>query len=47
MVIVNPPFTLRDELTTILPALQHVLAQERGAASGTRWLAAERSPGAD
>lgn len=47
MVIVNPPFTLRDELATMLPALQHVLAQERGAASGTRWLAAERSPGSD
>lgn len=41
MTIVNPPFTLQAELEIILPALQHVLAQDKGAASGTRWLAGE------
>jgi 23S rRNA (adenine2030-N6)-methyltransferase len=41
MVIVNPPFTLETELATLLPPLCARLAEDKGASSGTRWLARE------
>ena len=42
MVIVNPPFTLQDELSVLLPALCGCLQSDKGASSGTRWLAREQ-----
>ncbi len=42
MVIVNPPFTLENELKIILPALCDCLKESKGASSGTRWLTCER-----
>jgi 23S rRNA (adenine2030-N6)-methyltransferase len=45
MTVVNPPFTLESELAILLPALQVCLAQGKGAASGSRWLAGEASAG--
>ncbi|GHD07155.1 23S rRNA (adenine(2030)-N(6))-methyltransferase RlmJ [Tianweitania populi] len=42
MAIINPPFTLEQELATLLPALCDCLAEDKGASSGTRWLARER-----
>jgi 23S rRNA (adenine2030-N6)-methyltransferase len=41
MAIINPPFTLEEELDTLLPALCACLADNKGASSGTRWLARE------
>jgi len=38
LIIVNPPFTLKDELHAMLPALKDVLAQDRFASSRTFWL---------
>ena len=38
MVVVNPPYVLEDEMTTILATLSKVLAEERGAYAGATWL---------
>jgi 23S rRNA (adenine2030-N6)-methyltransferase len=40
MVVVNPPFTLEDELRGALPALHGLLAEEPGAPWSVRWLTA-------
>lgn len=40
MVVVNPPFTLEEELRGALPALHGLLAEERGAPWSVRWLTA-------
>ena len=41
LVIVNPPFTLKDELHTMLPVLKSVLAQDRFASHRAFWLHGE------
>ncbi len=41
LVIVNPPFTLKDELHTLLPVLKSVLAQDRYASHRAFWLNGE------
>jgi 23S rRNA (adenine2030-N6)-methyltransferase len=41
LIVVNPPFTLKDELHTLLPALKAVLAQDRFASSRAFWLTGE------
>jgi Protein involved in catabolism of external DNA len=41
LVIVNPPFTLKDELHTMLPVLKSVLAQDRFASQRAFWLHGE------
>ena len=38
MVVVNPPFTLEEELQRALPALHGLLAEEPGAGWSARWL---------
>jgi 23S rRNA (adenine2030-N6)-methyltransferase len=40
MVVVNPPFTLEEELRGALPALHGLLAEEPGAPWSVRWLTA-------
>jgi 23S rRNA (adenine2030-N6)-methyltransferase len=40
-VIVNPPFTLKDELHQLLPALKDHLAQDRFASHRAFWLRGE------
>lgn len=41
LIIVNPPFTLKDELHLLLPELKRVLAQDRFASQRCFWLRAE------
>ncbi|MCO6177786.1 MULTISPECIES: 23S rRNA (adenine(2030)-N(6))-methyltransferase RlmJ [Ciceribacter] len=41
LVIVNPPFTLKDELHLLLPELKRVLAQDRYASQRCFWLRGE------
>ncbi|WP_117194150.1 23S rRNA (adenine(2030)-N(6))-methyltransferase RlmJ [Rhizobium terrae] len=41
LVIVNPPFTLKDELHLLLPVLKTVLAQDRFASQRAFWLQGE------
>jgi 23S rRNA (adenine2030-N6)-methyltransferase len=41
LIIVNPPFTLKDELHRLLPVLKDVLAQDRFASTRTFWLRGE------
>lgn len=41
LVIVNPPFTLKDELHALLPALKDILAQDRFASHRAFWLRGE------
>ncbi|MEQ1405412.1 23S rRNA (adenine(2030)-N(6))-methyltransferase RlmJ [Neorhizobium sp. Rsf11] len=41
LVIVNPPFTLKDELHVLLPVLRTILAQDRFASQRTFWLRGE------
>ncbi len=41
IVVVNPPFTLENELRIMLPALRNALAQEVGAGWSIEWLAGE------
>lgn len=41
LVIVNPPFTLKDELHALLPELKRVLAQDRYASQRCFWLCGE------
>lgn len=42
MVVVNPPYVLEDEMRLLLPALRDVLAEDRSAFAGTRWLSDDR-----
>ncbi|MFC5760615.1 MULTISPECIES: 23S rRNA (adenine(2030)-N(6))-methyltransferase RlmJ [unclassified Rhizobium] len=44
LVIVNPPFTLKDELHQLLPALKDHLAQDRFASQRAFWLRGETKP---
>ncbi len=41
LIIVNPPFTLKDELHALLPALKDILAQDRFASQRAFWLRGE------
>lgn len=41
LIIVNPPYTLHDELKTILPVLKTLLAQDRFASTRNIWLRGE------
>ncbi|MCQ1833647.1 23S rRNA (adenine(2030)-N(6))-methyltransferase RlmJ [Neorhizobium galegae] len=41
LIIVNPPFTLKDELHTFLPTLKTILAQDRFASQRAFWLTGE------
>ncbi len=41
LIVVNPPFTLKDELHVLLPALKTVLAQDRFASQRAFWLRGE------
>lgn len=41
LIIVNPPWTLKDELHTLLPVLKSVLAQDRFASHRAFWLRGE------
>ncbi|PXA88024.1 23S rRNA (adenine(2030)-N(6))-methyltransferase RlmJ [Caulobacter sp. D4A] len=41
LIIVNPPFTLKDELHTLLPVLKTTLAQDRFASQRAFWLTGE------
>jgi 23S rRNA (adenine2030-N6)-methyltransferase len=41
LVIVNPPYTLKDELHALLPALKDLLAQDRFASHRAFWLRGE------
>ena len=45
LVIVNPPYTIEDELRILLPALCDALAEDRGAAASVEWLAGETVAG--
>jgi 23S rRNA (adenine2030-N6)-methyltransferase len=42
LVIVNPPFTLKNELHALLPALKDMLAQDRFASHRAFWLRGEK-----
>jgi Protein involved in catabolism of external DNA len=44
LIVVNPPFTLKDEMHALLPALKKVLAQDRFASQRTFWLRGEAAP---
>ena len=41
LIVVNPPFTLKDELHALLPVLKTVLAQDRFASQRAFWLQGE------
>jgi 23S rRNA (adenine2030-N6)-methyltransferase len=41
MIVVNPPFTLEDELRTILPALVKILGETQGADFALDWIRGE------
>lgn len=41
VVIVNPPFTLADEMQSLLPELTRILGKDAGAAWGADWLVGE------
>lgn len=41
LIIVNPPFTLKDELHAVLPELKRVLAEDRYASQRCFWLRGE------
>jgi 23S rRNA (adenine2030-N6)-methyltransferase len=41
LIIVNPPFTLKDELHTLLPVLKTIMAQDRYASQRAFWLRVE------
>jgi len=41
LIIVNPPFTLKDELHALLPVLKTVLGQDRFASQRAFWLRGE------
>jgi 23S rRNA (adenine2030-N6)-methyltransferase len=42
LIIVNPPFTLKDELHALLPVLKEILAQDRFASNRAFWLRGEQ-----
>ena len=44
LIIVNPPFTLKEELHALLPVLKQVLAQDRFASQRAFWLRGETQP---
>lgn len=44
LIIVNPPFTLKDELALLLPFLKERLSQDRFAGTRLFWLAGEALP---
>ena len=44
LIIVNPPFTLKDELHAALPELKRVMAQDRYASHRCFWLRGEERP---
>ena len=44
LIIVNPPYTLHDELKAILPVLKSLLAQDRFASTRNVWLRGEEQP---
>lgn len=41
LIIVNPPYTLKDELHRVLPYLKNLMAQDRYASTKTFWLRGE------
>lgn len=41
MVVVNPPYTLEDELNVLLPTLSKILSDGPGARFGVNWISAE------
>jgi 23S rRNA (adenine2030-N6)-methyltransferase len=41
LIVVNPPYTLKDELDVLLPFLKQKLAQDRFAGAGTFWITGE------
>ncbi len=41
LIVVNPPFTLKDELHALLPTLKTILAQDRFASQRAFWLTGE------
>ena len=41
LIVVNPPFTLKDEMHALLPVLKDVLAQDRFASQRAFWLQGE------
>jgi 23S rRNA (adenine2030-N6)-methyltransferase len=41
LIVVNPPFTLKDELHALLPALKDILTQDRFASHRAFWLRGE------
>lgn len=41
LIIVNPPYTLKDELHTMLPVLKSIMAQDRYASHRAFWLRGE------
>lgn len=45
MILVNPPYTLEEELRIMLPALRDVLALDDGAKWSVEWLAGEQAAG--
>lgn len=45
MVIVNPPYVIKEELNVLLPVLSEVLAEDAGAGWTVKWLAGEAEPG--
>ncbi|WP_025661245.1 23S rRNA (adenine(2030)-N(6))-methyltransferase RlmJ [Rhizobium sp. IBUN] len=47
LIIVNPPFTLKDELHALLPALKDHLAQDRYASHRAFWLRGETKAAKD
>lgn len=47
LIVVNPPYTLKDELHTLLPFLKTVMAQDRYASHRAFWLRGEEKPEED
>ena len=43
LVVVNPPYTLHDDLAAVLPTLRDVLAEAPGYGFQLEWLVAERA----
>jgi len=41
LIIVNPPYTLKDELHAMLPVLKAIMAQDRYASHRAFWLRGE------
>ncbi|QRM54909.1 23S rRNA (adenine(2030)-N(6))-methyltransferase RlmJ [Sinorhizobium sp. BG8] len=44
LIVVNPPFTLKQELDVLLPFLKTTLAQDRFASARSFWIAGEAKP---